>query len=122
MRRLDEVDLDRRREVGAARPTAPGAAAEQDVVAEESGEEVGEAAEVDVAGLEAPAAQPRVAVAVVEIARLRLRQHLVGLDHLAEALVGVGRLGHVGMELSRQPSEGVLDLRFARVPPPSPGM
>ena len=47
--RLDEVDLDRRDEVGAARAAASGAAAEQHVVAEEGREEVGEVAEVDVA-------------------------------------------------------------------------
>ena len=119
MGRLDEVDLDRRSQVGSAPATASGAAAEQDVVAEEGREEVGEVAEVDVTRLEATAPQPRVAVPVVQVACLRLRQHLVRLDHLAEPLVGVRRVGHVGMELARKLAEGPLDLGLARLPPDS---
>ena len=117
--RLDELDLDRRREVGAAGAAAPGATAEQDVVAEEGREEVGEVAEVDVPGLEAAAPQAGVAVAVVELARLGLREYLVRLDHFAESLLGVRLVGHVGMELARQPPEGALDLRLARLAPDS---
>ena len=116
MGRLHEIDLDCRREVGAASVTAPSAAAEQDVVAEEGREEVGEVAEVDVTRLEAAAPQPRVAVTVVEVARLRVRQHFVRLDHLAKPLVGVRSVGHVGMELPGEPAEGPLDLRLARLP------
>ena len=96
-----------------ARAAAP-ADAEQ-VVAEERGEEVGEAAEVERARLEAAAAQARVAEAVVELARLGVREHLVRLDDLAEALLGVRRLGDVGMQLAREPAEGALDLVGARV-------
>ena len=93
MRRLDEVDLDDRREVGATRASAARAAAEEDVVAEEGREEIGEVPEVDVPGLEAAAPQARVAVAVVEIARLALRQHLVRFDDLPESLLGVRGVG-----------------------------
>ena len=88
---------------------------QEDVVAEEGGEEVGEAAEVEVRRLEAAAAQARVAVAVVELARLRLRENLVRLDDLAEPLLRVRRVGDVGMELAREPAERLLDLRLARV-------
>ena len=119
VRGLDEVDLDRRCEVCAAGASTTGAAAEEDVVAEEGREEVGQVAEIDVAGLEAAAPQARVAVAVVEIARLGLREHLVRLDDLTEPLVGIGRLGDVGMELACELSESALYLRLARVPPDS---
>src|SRR4029077_4794293 len=90
VRRLDQVDLDGRREVGAADTAASAAAAEQDLVAEEGGKEIGEAAEVDVARVEAAAAQARVAVAVVEVARLAFREHLVRLHDLTEPLFRVG--------------------------------
>jgi hypothetical protein len=55
-----------------------------------------------------------VAVAVVELPRLRLRQNLVGLDDLAETLVRVRRLGDVGMKLAGEAAEGALDLALAR--------
>ena len=84
LRRFDELDLHGRRR-GRRRASAPRPA--EQVVAEERREEIGEAAEVEVARLEAAAAQARVAVAVVELARLRLREHLVRLDDLAEAVV-----------------------------------
>src|SRR5579862_9566013 len=74
--RLDEFDLDVGAEIRAARPHARS----EEIVSEERGEEVGEVAEVEVSRLEAAAAQPGVPVAIVELARLRLRQHLVGLD------------------------------------------
>ena len=108
VRGVDEVDLDGGREVGS--PPAARPAAEEDVVAEERREEVGEVAEVDVSGLEAAAAQARVAVAVVQRARLALREHLVRLDDLLEARLGVGRVGDVGMELARETAERLLDL------------
>src|SRR5581483_8516815 len=110
-RRLDELDLDRRAEVGAAR------AAAEEVVAEERGEEIREAAEVEMPRLEAAAPQAGVAVAVVELTRLRLREHLVGFDDLAEALLGVRRSRHVGVELARERAERLLDLALARVAP-----
>ena len=40
------------------------------------------------------------AVAVVELARLGVREHLVRLGDLAEAHLGVRFLGDVGMELA----------------------
>ena len=116
---FDEVDLDGRREIRTACASTAAAAAEDDVVAEEGREEIREVAEVDVPGLEAAAPQTRMAVAVVEVARLALRQHLVRLDHFAESLVRVRLIGHIGVELAREPPEGALDLRFARVAPDS---
>ena len=119
VRGLDEVDLDRCGKVGAAGATPAAPAAEQDVVPEEGREEVGQAAEVHVAGLEAAAAQPRMAVAVVELACLGPREHLVRLDHLAEPLVGVRRLGDIRVELAREAAEGALDLPLAGAAPDS---
>src|SRR4029077_15306146 len=62
----------------------------EEVVAEEGGEDVRERAEVEVAGCEPAAAQAGVAVAVVELAALAVREHLVRLGDLAEPLLGVG--------------------------------
>src|SRR6478752_9304007 len=84
--RLDEVDLDRRSQVGPAPTTASGTAAEEDVVAEEGREEVGEVAEVD----------------VIRLARELHPDVSDAPDDLAEPLMGVGRVGHVGMELARK--------------------
>ncbi len=108
VRGIDELDLDGGGEVGS--PAAPRPAAEEDVVAEERGEEIGEVAEVDVPRLEAAAAQAGVAVAVVQRAGLAFREHLVRLDDLFEPRLGVGRVGDVGMELAREPAESLLDL------------
>src|SRR3954447_8038250 len=112
---LDELDLHGRHEIGTARAATTTAGAEDHVVAEEGREEVGEVAEVDVSALEAAASQSRMAVAVVKVAGLRVREHLVGLDHLAEPLLGVRRVGHVGMELARELPESPLDVRLARL-------
>jgi hypothetical protein len=56
-----------------------------------------------------------VSEAVVQLARLALREHLVRLDRFLEALLGVRRLRDVRMELARQAAERFLDLPFARV-------
>ena len=61
------------------------------------------------ARLEAAGAKPGVAVAIVELACLRVRERLVGLGYLAEAQLGVGLAGDVGVELPREPAEGLLD-------------
>jgi hypothetical protein len=53
--------------------------------------------------------------AVVELAPLGVREHLVRLDDLAEALLGVGRLGDVGVQLAREPAKRALDVVAARV-------
>ena len=88
LRRVDEVDLDLGSDVRAVRPAT--AAPAEEVVAEERREEVAEVAEVEVRRREPARAQPRVAVAVVELARLGVREHLVGLGDLAEADLGLG--------------------------------
>src|SRR5215211_7516038 len=115
VRRLDEVDLDLGGHV-AASPGSPTRGRAEQVVPEEGGEDVGEVAEVEVRRLVAATAQAGVPIAVVELARLGLREHLVRLHHLAEALLGVGRLRDVGMESAGKPSERLLDLGLVRVP------
>ena len=99
-------------DVRAARAAA--ATAGEEVVAEERREDVAEVPEVEVARREAAAPQPGVAVAVVQLARLGLGEHLVGLGHLAEARLGVGLVGHVRMELARELAERLLDLGVGR--------
>src|SRR5207302_5513035 len=111
---LGQVDLDAGGDVGAPGPTHPSPDAEE-VVAEEGGEEVREAAEVERAGLEAAAAEARVPEAVVELTALGVGEDLVGLDHLAEAVLRVRRVGNVGMQLTREPPEGALDVVGVRV-------
>src|SRR5205814_1716842 len=87
----------------------------EEVVSEERREEVGEAAEIERARLEAAAAQTGVAEAVVELAPLGVREHLVRLHDLPETVFGVGRVGDVRMELAREPPERSLDVVGARV-------
>src|SRR5262249_14332981 len=110
------LDLGLRGDVAAARRTAPGARSEK-VVAEERAEEIADVAEVEVARGEPARAQAGVAVAVVELTRLGVRQYLVSLRDLAKAHLCVGLLGDVGMKLPSELAEGALDLllvRFAR--------
>src|SRR6185503_12601976 len=109
VRGLDEVDLDLGDRVRAA-GTPPAAPDAEEVVAEEGREEIGEAAEVECRGVEAAAAQALVPVPVVELARLRLREDLVGLDDLPETLLGVRLLRDVRVERSGEPAERFLDL------------
>jgi len=109
-RRLGKLDLDARDHVRAASATA---GAEQ-VVAEKRGEEIRERAEVEMAGLEASAAQTGVPVPVVQLARLGVGEHLVGLGGLAEARLGIRSVGHVRMHLARKLAERRLDLAVAR--------
>src|SRR5207249_571896 len=82
--------LDLRGDVRSARAARARRDAE-DVVSEEGREDVGEAAEVERRRPEAATPQPGVAEAVIELARLGLREDLVGLDDLLEALVCIGR-------------------------------
>ncbi len=113
-RHLREVDLDPRGNVGAAAaPAAPPSPTEQ-VVAEKGGEQIREAAQVERGRLEAAAAQPRVAEAVVELAPLRVGEDLVGLDDFAKPVVGIRLFGHVRMQLTREASKCALDLVGAR--------
>ena len=101
-----ELDLDLGEDVGAARrPARARAHAPEEVVAEEGGEDVGEVAEVEIGRPEPARAETLVAVAVVELPRLGLRQHLVGLGRLAEPLVRLRVVGDVRVELARQPAE-----------------
>jgi len=111
--RLLELDLDLGRDICAA-GAARACGDPEHVVAEERREDVGEAPEVERGRTESPAAQPGVPETVIEIPRLGLREHLVGLDNLAKALVGIGRSRDVGVQLTREQAEGPLDLGLAR--------
>jgi len=48
--------------------------------------------------------------AVVELAPLGVGENLVGLDDLAEPVIGVRLFGHVGMQLTGEAPECTLDL------------
>jgi hypothetical protein len=117
-RRLDELHLDLGEHVSAARgaPARPAAEAAEEVVAEEGREEVGEVPEVELGGPEPTGSEALVAVTVVELSCLRLREHLVGLRRLAKVLLRLGMVGDVGVELPRQTAEGGLDRLPVRVP------
>ena len=86
------------------------------IAAEQRAEQVAEVAEIhELVGVELAAGHAIVAEAVVAAAAVGVGQHLVGLGDLPEALLGVGRLGHVGVQRARQPPEGALDVGIARV-------
>ena len=110
--RLDELDRDLGGDVRAPRSATPAADAEE-VVAEERGEEVAERAEVEARGRVPTAAQAGVPVAVVELAPLRVGEHLVRLDHLLEERLGVRVLGDVRVKLACLRAERLLDLGLA---------
>ena len=105
-----EVDLDVDEHVLAAPPPRSRSGAAEDVLAEEGREQVGEAAEVERRGREPAAPQARVPEAVVELAALGIREHLVRLDDLLEARLRVGLLRDVGVQLAGEPAERLLDL------------
>src|SRR5581483_2044560 len=84
-------------------------------VAEEGAEEIADVAEVEVARREAAGAKTCMAVAIVELTCLRVREHLVRLRDLAEAHLRIGRVGDVGVELPREPPERLLDLLLVGV-------
>ncbi len=109
--RVGELDPDRDADVAAPRPAA--AAAREQVVAEEGGEDVGQVREVEVGRRVAAAPQSGVPVAVVELPRLGLREHLVRLGDGAEALLRVRLLRDVRMQLARELAERALDLGVA---------
>ena len=109
--RVFEVDLDLGRDVGSTSAPRPGRHTE-DVVAEEGREDIGEASEVERRGLEPAAAEPSVPEAVVQLPGLGLREHLVRLDDLLEALVRVRRVGNVRVQLAREPPKCTLDVGF----------
>ena len=99
LRGLLELDVDLGGDVGSAARVPH----REEIVAEERREDVGEVPEVELRRVEAAAPEAGVAVPVVELARLGVREHLVGLDHLLEALVRVGRVRDVGVHLAREP-------------------
>ena len=111
-RGVGEVDLDRGLRVG----TRLGAGRAREAAAEERAEQVVEEPHVHEAlGVEALPRHALVPVAVVACAAILVREHLVGLRHVAEARLGVGRLGDVRMQLAGEPAERLLDLAVARV-------
>ena len=116
---LDQRDLGADGDVaaldGAARPaTAEDAAAEAAAAkaagAEERLEDVGDRPEALEVGRVAALAQPLVAVAVIGGAAIGVGEDLVGLGGLLEALLGVGLLVDVGMQLAGEAAERLLDL------------
>ncbi len=50
------------------------------------------------------------AAVVVVLALTGVAQHVVGVSHVLETLGGVGTGIHVGVQLTRQPTVGLLDL------------
>ncbi len=111
---LDELDLGLDQDVAAVGGAARAGARAEDVLAEERREDVPEAREVEGRRPKAAAGEAVVAEAVVLLARLRLGEHLVGLGDLAEALLRVGLVGDVGVQLARKAAERLLDLRLVR--------
>ncbi len=111
---LREVDLDLGGEIAAASRAATHAATEE-VVAEERREEIADVTEIEMPWREAARAQSGVAVAIVELAGLAVREHLVGFGDLAEADFGIRLLGDVGMEAAREHAECLLDLLLVGV-------
>jgi hypothetical protein len=109
--RLGELALDLGGDVGAAGAARASDADELD--AEELREEDREVAEDERSGREAAAAQAGVPVAVLELACLRVREHLGRLGDLTEPLARVGCLRDVRVELAREAPEGDLDLLVA---------
>ena len=86
---VDELDLHLGRDIGTAL-TRRASRSPEDVVAEERAEQIAEAADVEVRRRESARAKTLMTVAVVERARLGVRQHLVRLGHLAEPHLGLG--------------------------------
>ena len=112
----------RRRRRGRSRPRPahrrpPPGPSRREAAAEERAEQVVQEAEIhELLGVEALAGHALVPVAVVARPPVVVGQHLVGLGDLAEALVGVRRLGDVGMQLAGKPAEGLLDVAIGGVP------
>ena len=104
-------------DVGASCRARPGArSAAEERLAEERGEDVGQAAEVGVHRRVAAGAEPGVAEPVVRPAALGIGEHLVRLGNGAETELGVGCLADVGVELSGEPPERPLDVGVTGVP------
>ena len=105
---LDQVDLDRDRDVGARR--RPGASADAPPPKNASNRSPIEP-NASKLGAYPPDLESLVAVAVVGRASLGVGQDLVGLGRLLELLLGVGVVRvDVGVQLSGQLAKGLLDL------------
>ena len=107
--RSDELDLDLGSDVCAALLRGAARSAAEDVVAEECGEEIAEAAHVEVGRCEAARAEARMAVAVVERSPFRAGEHFVRLRHLTEPDLRLRLAGDVGMQFAGEPAERLLD-------------
>jgi hypothetical protein len=106
-RGIGEIDVDGRLCIG----SRLGAGRSREAAAEERAEQIVEEGEIHEAlGVEALSRDGLVAVAVVARPPVVVGEHLVGLRDLAEARLGIGRLGDVGMQLAREHAEGLLDL------------
>jgi hypothetical protein len=106
---MNELDLNPRGDVCTPTSRASSRDAEE-VVAEEGGEEIGKPTEVECGGAETAAAETCVTEAVVQLSALGVREDLVRLDDLPETVLRIGRIRDVGMELTRQSTEGTLDV------------
>jgi hypothetical protein len=117
--RLRKRDPDLHGEVAPLDPPGAAAAAEcaaERVAAEERVEDVRKRAEAVRLRREPPRVEALEAVAVVRAAPLRVRQDLVRLSGFLELLLGLGVVAvHVGVQLARDPAEGLLDLRVLGV-------
>ena len=106
--RLEQIDLDGDRDVGALRG---GEARAAEAAAEERVEEVADRAEALEVRRVAAGAQAVVAVAVVGRAALGVGEDLVGLGRLLELLLGRGVVGvDVRVQLARERAERLLDV------------
>ncbi len=111
-----EVDLHLGSQIRAARRSRSRVAGRpEECLPEERGEDVGQAAEVGAHRREAAAPQARVPEAVVQLAPLGVREHLVRLGDRTEAQPRVRGVAHIRMELACEPAERTLDLGVARV-------
>ncbi len=106
---LRQADLGARDDIAATRRSAATGLLAEERLAEKGAEDIGEVAEVEVGRREATPAQALAAEAVVRCTTLGVGQHLVRLRRLAEALLGIGLLRDVGMELAGELAEGPLD-------------
>ena len=112
---LPQIDRYRDRDI-APRRRAPRAPTKGAGAAEEGVEEIPDRAESVEVGRVAPGAQPLMSIAVIRRPPLRVGENLVGLRGLLELLLGLRVVRvDVGMQLPREPTEGLLDLLLGGV-------